>query len=135
MGTWSTDIAKAPRGTYRVIPAGKDAKSARKVFERAEIIAASSCGVVCVSYFIPDEKRWNMFAAGQQPVAWQRYSGPRQIIDAKGKTRNVVDLPAHPTMSESWFQTFLRERNGTGSPEERQRECLDWIDAHPRAAA
>jgi hypothetical protein len=48
--TWSTNIASAPRGTYRVIPAGKDSKSARKVFERAEIIAASECGVVEVCH-------------------------------------------------------------------------------------
>jgi hypothetical protein len=80
------------------------------VFERAEIIAASACGVVCVSYFIPDEKRWNMFAAGQQPVAWQRYSGPRHVIDAKGKTRYAVDLPPHPTKATSWFQDMLAER-------------------------
>lgn len=110
MGTWSADIAKAPRGRYRVIPAGKDAKSARKVFERAEIIVASACGVVCVSYFIPDEKRWNMFAAGEHPVAWQPYAGPRQIIDAKGKPRNVIDLPAHPTKATSWFQDLLAGR-------------------------
>lgn len=108
--TWSTDIAKAPRGTYRVIPAGPDGKGARKVFERAEIIAASPCGVVCVTYFIPDEKRWNMFAAGVQPIAWMPYAGPIQIIDAKGKARNVVDLPAHPTMATSWFRDLLAGR-------------------------
>lgn len=105
--TWNHDMAKAPRGTFRVVPAGKDAKSARKVFERAEIIIAGKCGVVCVSYFIPDEKRWNMLAAGEQPVAWLPVTEMRtEMVD--GKTRQV--LPAHPTMATSWFADMLAAR-------------------------
>jgi hypothetical protein len=38
------------------------------------------------------------------------YAGPREYVDAKCKTRYAADLPAHPTMSESWFAAMLRER-------------------------
>ena len=110
MAQWNHDISKAPRGHYDVVPAGPDKTGSRKVFKADEIIAASPCGIVCVTYWIDAEKRWNMFAAGVQPVAWMSYAGPIQIIDPKGKTRNVVDLPAHPPMATSWFRDLLAGR-------------------------
>lgn len=100
---WSFDMSKAPRGKYRVIPSGPNAKGARRVFERAEIIAASACGIVTVSYFIPEERRFNMFTADSGPIAWMPYDGRK--MTGKGATP-----PAHPTMAESWVQRALRER-------------------------
>jgi len=106
---WSFDMSKAPRGRYRVLAAGRDGQGARKVFERQQIIAASSCGVVTISYWIDDQKRWSMFTRENPPIAWAPYDGPRLVVDA-GKARKVHDLPSHPTMQESWFQRHLRER-------------------------
>ena len=130
--TWNHDIAKAPRGKIRLVPTGKG-NATRKLAERAEIIAAGRCGTVTVSYWIDAEKRWNLFTVENAPIAWMPYAGPREYLDAKGKTRYAADLPAHPTMSESWFSTFMRERKGTGTSAERQQEFVDWIAA--RAAA
>lgn len=110
MADWNHDISKAPRGKYRVVPAGKGDKSTRKVFERQEIIAAGPHGTVCVSYFIPEQARWNMFTAENGPIAWQPYAGRREYLDEKGRTRYAIDLPAHPTMATSWFQDLLAER-------------------------
>lgn len=109
MAEWSFDMAKAPRGKYRVIAAGREGLGARKVFERQQIVAASSCGVVTVSYWIDDQKRWSMFTHEHPPIAWAPYTGAR-LVEEGGETRKVVDLPAHPTMAESWFQGLLRER-------------------------
>jgi len=132
MSAWNLDMTKAPRGRYRVVPSG-DGKATRRVFEPAKIIVAGRCGTVTVAHWMDDQKCWNMFTAEVPPIAWMPFDGPRQVVDAKGKARNVIDLPPHPTMSESWFETFMRERSGTGTPMQRQRECLDWIAA--RAAA
>ena len=107
--TWNTNMAAAPRGKVRLVATGKG-KSTRKVPEPVTIIAASACGVVCLTRWLDDEKRWNMFTVEVPPIAWMPYAGPRQIIDAKGKPRNVVDLPAHPTKATSWFQDLLAER-------------------------
>ena len=108
MANWNTDMAKAPRGALRIVPAGKDAT--RKVMVPTEIIAASACGVVCVSYWIDAEKRWNCFTREVPPIAWMPYAGPRAYVDEKGKTRHAIDLPAHPTKATSWFQDRLAGR-------------------------
>lgn len=134
MGSWSTDMSKAPRGRYRVI-ASANGKGTRRVFEPADIIVASACGVVTVARWLDDEQRWNMFTTEVPPIAWMPYAGPRQYIDDKGKTRYAIDLPKHPSVAEPWYTTFLRERKGVGTPAERQRECLDWIAQRSRLAA
>lgn len=105
---WSTDMSKAPRGRFRVVVMA-NGKGTRRVFEPAEIVVAGACGVVTVSHWLDDEKRFSMFTAERPPIAWRPYAGPR-VITENGKTRHVVDLPAHPTMSESWFSRLLRER-------------------------
>lgn len=133
--TWSTDISKAPRGHYDVVPAGPDKTASRRVFKPEPIIAASACGVVCLTYWIDSELRWNMFAAGQQPIAWQSYPGPRAYVDDKGRTRYAVDLPPHPTVAEPWFTTFMREIGNAVPRHERQRACLDWIAARTQRVA
>lgn len=110
MAGWDSDISKAPRGKYRVVPAGKEGQGARRVFERAEIIAASKCGVVCISYWDDAAGKWDMFASGEQPIAWQPFKGRRPYVDEHGRQRYALDLPAHPTMATSWFQDLLAER-------------------------
>jgi hypothetical protein len=132
-GAWNFDMSKAPKGSYRIISAGGKANATRRVFEPADIIVAGRCGTVTVAHWLDDQKRFNMFTAEHPPIAWMPYAGPRAYVDDKGRTRYAIDLPAHPAMAESWFETFMRERKGTGTPAERQRECLDWIAA--RAAA
>ena len=107
MTGWNHDISKAPRGHYDVVPSG--GTSTRKVFRPERIITAGADGQVAVAYWMPDQQRWNMFARGEQPIAWMPYSGPREYVDAKGKTRYAIDLPDHPTMAESWFDKLLRE--------------------------
>ena len=68
---WSFDIAAAPRGKYVVRNRKFGETSAdTKVFEPDRVILATKCGTVTVSKYLPDEKRWEMLAAGEQPVAW-----------------------------------------------------------------
>lgn len=106
---WNHDITRAPRGRFKVIPTS-NGKGTYKVFQPAEIIAASSCGAVCISFWLDDQKRWSMFPAGVQPIAWMPYAGPRVEIDDNGRKRSFIDLPKHPTMEESWFAKLLREQ-------------------------
>jgi hypothetical protein len=132
MAAWNLDMARAPRGKVRLVATGKG-KATRKVPELVTIIAASACGVVCLTKWLDAEQRWNMFTREVPPIAWQPYSGPRAYVDAKGKTRYAIDLPDHPTMAESWFTTFMRERGTAVPPAQRQRACLDWIAARVAA--
>lgn len=126
---WSFDMAKAPRGGFRIISL-PNGKGTRRVFEAADIIVAGRCGTVTVAHWLDDEKRFNMFSADVPPIAWMPLDGMlTEVVD--GKERRV--LPDHPTVTESWFSAFLRERKGTGSPAQRQQECLDWIAARVAA--
>lgn len=109
MAEWNHDIAKAPRGNYRLV-AGPKGKGDRKVFEPERIIVASRCGVVTVSYWLPEQKRWSMFTAEAGPIAWMQWDGPKIVIGEDGKERRVLDLPPHPTKATSWFQDRLAER-------------------------
>lgn len=103
MPDWNHDIAAAPRGRY-VLRASSNGKGHVKTYERVEIIAASACGAVNVSYYIPDERRWSMYTADHPPIAWMPYGGPETVVGEDGKARKVVRLPAHPTKATSWFQ-------------------------------
>jgi hypothetical protein len=55
----------------------------RKAHVKEQIFAAGSCGVVTVSYWIPDQGRWNMFTKAVPPMAWRPYE-------------EGVPLPRHP---------------------------------------
>jgi hypothetical protein len=96
MADWSSDMAKAPRGFYdvRAVPKGKGHV---KTFVPEHIVAASACGVVTVSHYLPDEKRWEMFTADHPPIAWMPW------------TRGMKS-PAHPTMATSWIDDLLSQR-------------------------
>jgi len=45
-----------------------------------KIIAAGSGGVVTVSRWIADQKRWNMFALSTPPIAWQPWPSHPEAI-------------------------------------------------------
>lgn len=69
--SWRTDIDAAPRGkmvtrTHNVNGGPKDVQ----VFVPDRIFLATKCGKVTISQFMPKEDRWEMLAAGEQPVAW-----------------------------------------------------------------
>lgn len=79
---WCTDISKAPRGKYVVVnrKVGK-VQADQRVFRPDRVILATKCGKVTLSKYLPDEKRWEMLAAGEQPVAWQAWPDhPRVTI-------------------------------------------------------
>ena len=98
---WIFDIASAPRGSYEIraqrIKGGKTAD--HEVFERDVIWTASKCGKVTRSYYLPLEKRWCMYAHGEEPVAWMPFD---EAIDGyevieRGKTIIRYRCPlAHP---------------------------------------
>jgi hypothetical protein len=137
MGTWSFDMAKAPRGKFRVVASGKDGNGTRKVPELVTIIAASACGVVTLTRWLDGEKRWDMFTAEVPPIAWMPYDPARtRIVKARnGKDTPVPDLPPHPTVAEPWFTTFMREVGNAVPPAQRQGACLDWIAARSQRVA
>ena len=83
MTEWLRDIAKAPRGKWRVeARRTKKGEAIHEVFEPAYVWLASDCGIVTKSYWIHDApsktekrqpERWCMFCTGQKPVAWRPY--------------------------------------------------------------
>jgi len=132
MSGWNLDMTRAPRGRYRIV-ALSNGKGTRKIFEPVPIIAAGR-GVVTVTRWLDDQKRFDMFTAEVPPFAWMPYAGPRAYVDAKGKTRYAVDLPPRPNGDEPWLATFMREVGSALPPAQRQRACLDWIAARRIAA-
>ena len=84
---WDTDISKAPKGrtVTRYVTHDKG-RTAYDSFEQDHIIAASSCGKVTRSYWIPKEGRWCMFTKENPPIAWMPWpehpSATNQTEDA-----------------------------------------------------
>ena len=74
MSGWNFDISKAPRGKYVIVnrKTGKTMTDV-KVFKADPVILATKCGKVTSSRYIPDEKRWEMLAKGEEPVAWMAW--------------------------------------------------------------
>ena len=81
MTEWNENISEAPVGkevtVTRLVP-DKNSASGRSVkdlqeYQRDDVILASKCGKVIKSYWLPDEKRWAGFNAGEQPVAWMAW--------------------------------------------------------------
>jgi hypothetical protein len=102
---WSFDMSRAPRGSYDVLPAGKDKRGARKQFRPDIIIVAGACGTVTLSHFIPDARRWEMFTRDVGPIAWMPYDPKFVEVDGEQKR---APLPAHPTMKTGWFEDMMR---------------------------
>lgn len=75
---WNFDMSQAPRGTTHIeTRTDKDGKERTfEIFRSQKIIAASACGIVTVSKWIPEDKRggggrWECFSKDVPPVAWQ----------------------------------------------------------------
>ena len=72
---WDFDIGAAPTGAEKLI-SGRVAGSReyeRRLHVRERIFAAGNGGVVTVSYWIPEQGRWNMFTKAVPPMAWRPY--------------------------------------------------------------
>jgi hypothetical protein len=72
---WNFDISAAPTGGERTITGkvGGSRDYERKSHIKEHIFAAGTGGVVTVSYWIPDQGRWNMFTKAVPPMAWRTY--------------------------------------------------------------
>jgi hypothetical protein len=91
MADWNTDISKAPRGAYQVKNRKFGSTHAdSKVFRADKVILATKCGQVTMSRYLPEAKRFEGLATGEQPVAWMPW--------APG------ELPTHPTASREAAQ-------------------------------
>ena len=67
---WDFNLDAAPRGTMKSV---EGPKGPREVHVPEALFLATSCGQVVLSRWLPKEGRWNMLAAGEQPVAWQPF--------------------------------------------------------------
>ena len=70
--TWNFNIDEAPKSYVEIAtkpgPKGADVEFKRIVYRH--IIAASSCGKVTRSYWVPKDGRWCMFSVNSPPIAW-----------------------------------------------------------------
>lgn len=94
---WNSDISKAPHGYYdiqsRKVKGDKTAD--HQVFRREYVWLASKCGIVTLSSYIPDQKRWEFFSRNETPIAWHPFD-PSDTVEVfierkvKGETRMVL---------------------------------------------
>lgn len=72
MTDWNPDISKAPRGRYIVTNRkfGRG-RADTKVFHPDKVLVLTKCGQEIVSQYLPDSKRWEGLATGEQPVGWR----------------------------------------------------------------
>lgn len=80
MSKWNFDISQAPRGRHEdVVRMVKGKPRTVRTFVAEKIIATDGT-IVTVSHWIPETERspgrWNMFATGQEPLAWQHWPDP-----------------------------------------------------------
>lgn len=64
---WNFNMDDAPRSHYERRKAGKGVVS---YLVPHRLLCAGPDGLITISYYIPDEDRWNMFSAKQNPLAW-----------------------------------------------------------------
>ncbi|WP_322884224.1 hypothetical protein U8C35_07660 [Sinorhizobium medicae] len=85
---WNFDIASAPRGkkVSKSITTNDGVKTFAAI-EREEVILASKCGKVTLSYWIQDQERWCMFKKGEEPVAWMPW--PEHPVNRPVKQHDV----------------------------------------------
>ena len=71
MSDWNYNMEEAPRSVEYTVKkqVGKTVKDVKK-FEGRKIIATDG-DIVTVSWYLPKEDRWAMFATKQTPTAWQ----------------------------------------------------------------
>lgn len=98
MSNWNHDLSQAPRG--KMVPTTvktKDGVKLSETYQREYIIAASHCGEVTKSYWVPDQERWCMFTKDVPPGAWMPWpenpftSAPGEAAVTSG---NVLRKPA-----------------------------------------
>lgn len=65
---WNFDMSEAPRGQMKTVNGPKGNKVER--FEKQGVIVMNGNGFVAKSYWIPESKRWNLFGATTQPIAF-----------------------------------------------------------------
>jgi hypothetical protein len=71
---WNDDISQAPKGYYEDVVRNRGnvaIMSTRHVKEL--IIAAGNEGVVTLSWWMPEEKRWSMFTKDVPPNKWMHF--------------------------------------------------------------
>lgn len=82
MADWNFDISEAPRGGLVDRQTSRSDKEGNPVvvseWVSPRVIAASSCGKVISTRWMPESERWEMFTKESPPIAWQPW-------------------PAHPT--------------------------------------
>ncbi|NTB01608.1 hypothetical protein [Agrobacterium tumefaciens] len=125
---WNHDLSQAPRG--------KMVHSTRTVGDRVHEIsdfvadhiwAASKCGKVIKSYWIPPvgkaAGRWSGFATGEAPIAWQRFVVPEHPFQESPRkaAEAVAERPASTgaTVASGLVEADKAEAvaGGLGQPE------------------
>ena len=86
MTDWNFDMAQAPKGrTEMRVRKGRDGSETEFAhFVPDRIIAASVDGrTVTLSWWLPDQGRWNMFNKETPPIAWAVWPDHPNTEDAQ----------------------------------------------------
>lgn len=76
---WNYDMSEAPKGQWvGTERKGKGGKVSNiDVYQHVTIWACSGSEHVTTTRWLPKEERWEFFAVGQTPTAWQPYYKPK----------------------------------------------------------
>ncbi len=77
--TWQP-IETAPKGTTKTVPVGNKGGE-RVIHVPAYVLVPTSAGDITMSYWIPDQQRWNMFAAKHPPTHWWDFGDGKTLPD------------------------------------------------------
>ena len=91
--SWNFDMSAAPKGSFKTtIRKGKDGKEFEiETFVPAHLIlcANDENQTVTKSRWMPKERRWNMFATSEAPLAWMLYpTHPLAEIEPESEKEN-----------------------------------------------
>ena len=82
---WSTDINAAPRGhTTTQERKTKDGVAITTIHVNDVVWAASKCGSVIRTYWVPSRKAWCSFGDNETPLAWRPFvegEFPKVMVD------------------------------------------------------
>lgn len=77
---WNFNINEAPKGEIKNIDRNIEDKNGdptyKDVFFPEYIWAATKCGQVTKTNWLPKEGRWNCLSRGEYPIAWQAFVVP-----------------------------------------------------------
>lgn len=80
--TWNFNMDECPKSYFVEVTKTNRlgvTSTYKEVVEVPVILASADCDTVTVSRWLPKEKRWNMFAKKQAPLAWQPFpTHPKQ---------------------------------------------------------